>query len=85
MHELKVELEGNQNMEHQHGAGCGCGHGPNVDQLATLYTLYSKIDKEHVECLNESTENSGKSVFKPWDERLLHDKVCGGNFIASNS
>lgn len=40
-----------------------------------LYNLYSRIDKQNLECLNEVQENSGRDVFRPWDERLLKDHV----------
>ncbi|XP_061192729.1 PITH domain-containing protein GA19395-like [Saccostrea echinata] len=58
---------------HSHGSG-GCGGNHNCDdhltedQLADAYSLYTKINMEAVQCLN--TENSPKSVFKPWDQRL---------------
>ncbi len=38
-------------------------------------SLYKKIDVEKVQCLNESEEGTGKTVFKPWDERLNRAKV----------
>lgn len=39
------------------------------------YSLYQKIDTEKLQCLNESEEGAGKTVFKPWDERLDKTKV----------
>lgn len=40
------------------------------DELGIQYNLYEKIDKDNVQCLNESVEGSGKTVFKPWERRL---------------
>lgn len=40
------------------------------DELGIQYNLYEKIDKDNVQCLNESVEGSGKTVFKPWEKRL---------------
>ncbi|XP_063401771.1 PITH domain-containing protein GA19395-like [Mytilus trossulus] len=61
---------------HSHGEG-GCEHDhdhtPESD-LASSYSLYLKIDTEKVTCLNESTEESGKHVFKPWDKRMDKEK-----------
>lgn len=39
-------------------------------ELGIKYSLYQKIDKENVECLNEATEGSGKSILKAWEDRL---------------
>lgn len=58
---------------HNHGAGHSCeGDHDHHDtpEMGLQYSLYSKIDKDNLECLNESTEGSGKLVFKPWEERL---------------
>ena len=62
-------------MNHLHSSNCGCSSEISTDNLASLYNLYSKINKEAVECLNENVEDSGKEVFRPWDQRLLKDKV----------
>ena len=40
-----------------------------------VYSLYQKIDTEKLQCLNEAEEGSGRTVFKPWDERLDRTKV----------
>lgn len=40
------------------------------DEMGIQYNLFEKIDKENLECLNESIEGAGKTVFKPWDKRL---------------
>jgi len=42
----------------------------NTSDLGVLYSLYTRIDTDRIECLNEAAEGSGKLVFKPWDERL---------------
>jgi hypothetical protein len=60
---------------HVHGHHCECSQETKTDDLAVLYNLYSRIDLHNLECLNESIENSGKSVFRPWDERLDSDRV----------
>lgn len=58
-------------MPHNH-----CNHGhhdhdhSSSDELGIQYNLYEKINKDNVQCLNESVEGSGKKVFKPWDKRL---------------
>ena len=33
-------------------------------------SLFQRIDTEKVQCLNESVDGSGKTVFKPWEDRL---------------
>lgn len=51
---------------------CSCqGHHSHDDagDMGVLYSLYSKIDRENVECLNESVEGAGRYVFKDWNER----------------
>ena len=45
------------------------------EDLARFYTLYNKIDIDKLECLNESKDGSGKTVFKSWNERLDTSKV----------
>ena len=39
------------------------------------YSLYQKIDTEKLQCLNESEEGAGRTIFKPWDERFDKTKV----------
>uniref|UniRef100_A0A023GG31 Putative thioredoxin-like protein n=1 Tax=Amblyomma triste TaxID=251400 RepID=A0A023GG31_AMBTT len=69
-------------MAHHHhhhddgGDPCG-GHGgssPLGPEMGVQYSLYSKIDLDNVQCLNEVKEGSGKSVFKPWEQRMDRDK-----------
>lgn len=67
-------------MPHDHGdhGHDSCGHGHQHSQgpdLGIQYSLYSKIDLDNVQCLNEEVEGSGKLVFKPWELRLELDKV----------
>lgn len=60
---------------HSHG-GCEHDHDHTPEsELASSYSLYLKIDTERVTCLNETVEESGKYVFKPWDKRLDKEKV----------
>lgn len=58
-------------MPHHHDCGEGCSHGTDsTGDLGVAYSLYTKIDIDKVECLNESSEGSGKKIFKSWDKRL---------------
>ncbi|XP_012563230.1 PITH domain-containing protein 1 isoform X1 [Hydra vulgaris] len=53
-----------------------CRHGQHEhfcsdeEDLSTVYSLYNKIDKDKLQCLNEAVDGSGKTVFKSWTERL---------------
>lgn len=69
-------------MSHNHGPGCGCDHGQaglSGEEFGVQYSLYQKIDLENMTCLNEEVENSGKSVFKPWEERKNSDKTVSSD------
>ncbi|XP_030556908.1 PITH domain-containing protein GA19395 [Drosophila novamexicana] len=59
---------------HSHGHGHGCSHEAtdidNALEMGIEYSLYTKIDLENTECLNEETDGSGKTVFKPYEKRL---------------
>ena len=58
------------------GGCCDHSSGPQaVEDMGVQYSLYQKIDLDEVECLNESSEKSGKTVFKPWEQRLDREKV----------
>uniref|UniRef100_A0A182N8S5 PITH domain-containing protein n=1 Tax=Anopheles dirus TaxID=7168 RepID=A0A182N8S5_9DIPT len=65
-------------MPHGHSHGGGCEHEAlgidNELEIGIHYSLFEKIDMNNVECLNEEQEGSGKTVFKPYNERLTHDK-----------
>ncbi|XP_065280940.1 PITH domain-containing protein CG6153 isoform X2 [Dermacentor albipictus] len=72
-------------MAHHHhhhddgGDPCG-GHGGATSQgpeTGLQYSLYSKIDLDNVQCLNEVKEGSGKLVFKPWEKRLDRENFTG--------
>jgi len=62
---------------HSHGSGGGCCHSnddhTDPNNLGLLYSLYSKIDINNLTTLNESEENSGRTVFRSWDDRLSKD------------
>ncbi|XP_059049776.1 PITH domain-containing protein GA19395 [Achroia grisella] len=42
----------------------------NSEDIGINYNLYEKIDKENLQCLNETVDGSGKTVFKSWERRL---------------
>lgn len=58
-------------MPHSHDHG-GCSHEAldidNPNEMGIQYSLFAKINT--VDCLNESSEGSGKSVFRPYENRL---------------
>ncbi|GBP73866.1 PITH domain-containing protein CG6153 [Eumeta japonica] len=47
----------------------------NSDEIGVEYSLYEKIDKENLECLNELVEGSGKTIFKPWEKRFDRESI----------
>ena len=49
------------------------------EQQGLAYSLYQRIDMNDLTCLNEETDDSGKTVFKPWESRLDRD-----NFVLSD-
>ncbi|XP_044266130.1 PITH domain-containing protein CG6153 [Tribolium madens] len=54
-----------------HGRCCEGDHQHReTPEMGVEYSLYTKIDKNNLECLNEASEGTGKTVFKPWEERL---------------
>jgi len=61
---------------HSHGAG-GCdGHDhDDSNALDTAFNLYLKVDIDRTECLNETIDGSGRTVFKPWSERNDRSKA----------
>ena len=61
---------------HHHHGNCGCDHAhEDLGDLSVAYSLYQKIDIDHVECFNEHEDGAGKKVFKPWENRLDLTKV----------
>lgn len=60
--------------DHNHDHGHSCSHdATDVDnslEMGIQYSLYSKIDMDNLECLNEESEGSGKNVFRPYERRL---------------
>ncbi|XP_041436947.1 PITH domain-containing protein 1 isoform X1 [Xenopus laevis] len=55
---------------HSHGGGCSCESEPSDGPERGLeYGLFRKIDLDKLQCLNESREGSGRSVFRAWEER----------------
>lgn len=65
--------------DHHHHHGGGCDHetadSDYLKEIGIQYSLYTKIDLENLECLNEATDGSAKFVFKPYEERLNFDRV----------
>ncbi|XP_073089497.1 PITH domain-containing protein 1 isoform X2 [Manis javanica] len=66
-------------MSHGHshgGGGCRCAaeREEPPEQRGLAYGLYLRIDLERLQCLNESREGSGRTVFKPWEERTDRSK-----------
>lgn len=60
---------------HGHSHSCGCEGGHEPAERGFEYGLYSRIDLDKLQCLNESRDGDGKLVFKPWDQRKERDKV----------
>ncbi|XP_046857960.1 PITH domain-containing protein 1-like [Xenia sp. Carnegie-2017] len=61
------------NMADCDGHNCS-GHNHISEEKGVQYSLFTKIDFTHVEVLNEAEEGTGKTVFKPWEERLDRNK-----------
>ncbi|XP_063236267.1 PITH domain-containing protein GA19395 isoform X2 [Bacillus rossius redtenbacheri] len=62
-------------MSGHHGHSCQGDHDhDDTPEMGIHYSLYTKIDTVNLECLNEKTENSGKDVFKAWENRLSFEK-----------
>ncbi|KAF9415059.1 hypothetical protein HW555_007215 [Spodoptera exigua] len=67
-------------MSHHHCHGHHDHDHSSSDEIGFQYNLYEKIDKENLQCLNETIEGSGKTVFKPWEKR--HDTT---QFVESDA
>ncbi|KNC70955.1 hypothetical protein SARC_16511, partial [Sphaeroforma arctica JP610] len=66
--------ESDHNHGHSHGGGSsGGGHSHDHDsaERGFEYSLYKHIDREGVKCLNAVDESQAKTVFRPWNERML--------------
>lgn len=60
---------------HHHGTCETCDHSGDADEANALaFSLYQKIDLQNLECLNESVDGSGATVFKPWNDRFDVEK-----------
>lgn len=66
---------------HQCG-GCCAGHSSIDDspEMGIEYSLFMKIDKDNLTCLNEKRDGSAKDIFKPWEERLTMNTVSVDSF-----
>lgn len=59
-----------------HHTGCdGDDRHDETPEMGIQYSLFRKIDRDNLECLNEKVQHSGKEVFKAWEDRLSTDKV----------
>lgn len=68
----------NHNHGHSHGGG-GHDHGdhdhvPPPDTFQSQ-SLHNRIYHDHIRTLNETEQDSGKDVFKSWENRLDTTKV----------
>jgi hypothetical protein len=61
-------------MPHCHGEHCEHEH-EDLPGSGEQALLYSRIDRDNIRCLNEAEPDSGKTIVKPWDQRLDNDKV----------
>jgi len=64
-------------MSHRCSGGCNGDHVHQDDtpEMGIEYSLFRRIDKENLTCLNERQDGSGKTIFKPWEERVVMDTV----------
>lgn len=62
---------------HDHGSG-GCAHEAldidNPNEMGIQYSLYTKINIDNLECLNETDDGSGRAVFRAYENRLDFSK-----------
>lgn len=72
---LQDKMSGGCGGGHSHDHCGGGGHEHTPPELGVAYSLYTRIDIHNVECLNESVEGAGKTVFKAWEDRLNRDEV----------
>lgn len=62
-------------MPHSHCHGEHDHDHSNPAELGFQYNLYAKIDKDNLQCLNETIDGAGKTVFKAWENRLDRNEV----------
>ena len=70
-------MTGGHGHSHNHGGGGGCDHGQagkEGEEIGLSYSLYQKIDMNNLTCLNEEIEDSGKTIFKAWEDRKDREK-----------
>jgi len=60
---------GDESHSHDHG-----DHSPPPDSVPGD-SLYSKVDRDRVWCLNERVQGMARDIIKPWDQRLDTEKV----------
>ncbi len=78
IHDVRcVGLDSGLRMSHHCGGCCNGDHTHQDDspEMGIEYSLYQRIDKENLTCLNERMDGSAKSIFKPWEQRLTMDSV----------
>ncbi|KAG0241261.1 hypothetical protein BGW41_006115 [Actinomortierella wolfii] len=68
--------EAHDHDHHHHGHdGHDHSHDRSPDEGLVHESLFSKIDRDNVVCLNESEPGQGKSILKPWTDRMDDSKV----------
>ena len=50
-----------------------CDHADAGAEDAASWSLFSKIDTQNLQCLNEEVDGSCKKIFRSWDDRLNRD------------
>ena len=68
---------------HCHGESCEHDH-EDLPEAGDQFLLYSRIDRDNVRCLNEAEPDSGKTVIKPWNERMDNGKVIEYTHVVFN-
>lgn len=38
-------------------------------------SLYGRVDRDQVRVLNEAQPGNGRDIIRPWNERMMNDKV----------
>lgn len=60
--------------EHDEHGGHDHSHTPPPDTNASQ-SLYQHISHDHIRTLNESEDNSGREIFKKWEDRFNTSKI----------